>query len=85
MPFFHRLRPPDGIHKTDTFSVHLWEPELNHESDSGDETRQDLKIPTVSDGSLPRALSCSCLSVYRCHFRCYGRVCLIPRLTLSSG
>ncbi|WP_223925582.1 hypothetical protein, partial [Aeromonas caviae] len=39
-------------------SCHLWEPELNHESDSGDETRQDLKIPTVSDGSLPRALSC---------------------------
>ena len=34
---------------------------------SGGETRQDLKIPTVSDGSLPRALSCSCPSVYRCH------------------
>ena len=32
--------------------MRLWEPELNHESDSGDETRQDLKIPTVSDGSL---------------------------------
>ncbi|VXC33946.1 conserved hypothetical protein [Pantoea brenneri] len=47
--------------------MHLWEPELNHESGSGDETRQDLKIPTVSDGSLPRALSCSCHSVYRCH------------------
>lgn len=27
------------------------------------ETRQDLKIPTVSDGSLPRALSCSHLTV----------------------
>ena len=44
--------------------MHLWEPELNHESDSGDETRQDLKIPTVSDGSLPRALSCSHHEVY---------------------
>nr|AWH59634.1 hypothetical protein [Edwardsiella tarda] len=30
------------------------------------ETRQDLKIPTVSDGSLPLALSCSRLAVYRC-------------------
>jgi len=28
------------------------------------ETRQDLKIPTVSDGSLPRALSCSHPEVY---------------------
>ena len=34
---------------------------------SGGETRQDLKIPGVSPWSLPRALSCSCLSVYRCH------------------
>jgi hypothetical protein len=34
---------------------------------SGGETRQDLKIPGVSPWRLPRALSCSCLSVYRCH------------------
>ena len=34
---------------------------------SGGETRQDLKIPDVSPWWLPRALSCSCLSVYRCH------------------
>ena len=34
---------------------------------SGGETRQDLKIPGVSPRWLPRALSCSCLSVYRCH------------------
>ena len=34
---------------------------------SGGETRQDLKIPGVSPWWLPRALSCSCLSVYRCH------------------
>ena len=32
----------------------------------GGETRQDLKIPGVSPWWLPRALSCSCLSVYRC-------------------
>jgi len=44
--------------------VHLWEPKLNHESNSTGETRQDLKIPTVSDGSLPRALSCSHHEVY---------------------
>ncbi|EFO0739898.1 hypothetical protein DYT72_17970 [Escherichia coli] len=31
---------------------------------SGGETRQDLKIPGVSPWWLPRALSCSCLSVY---------------------
>ena len=34
---------------------------------SGGETRQDLKIPGVSPWWLPRALSCSCLSVYRRH------------------
>ena len=34
---------------------------------SGGETRQDLKRPGVSPWWLPRALSCSCLSVYRCH------------------
>ena len=34
---------------------------------SGGETRQDLKIPGVSPWWLTRALSCSCLSVYRCH------------------
>ena len=26
-----------------------------------------IKIPIISDRRLPRALSCSCLSVYRCH------------------
>ncbi len=35
------------------------------------ETRQDLKIPTVSDGSLPRALSCSNLAVYRIPVRLF--------------
>ncbi|RIF20754.1 hypothetical protein UQ89_24240, partial [Shigella sonnei] len=31
----------------------------------GGETRQDLKIPGVSPRKLPRALSCSDLTVYR--------------------
>ena len=34
---------------------------------SGGETRCGLKIPGVSPWWLPLALSCSCLSVYRCH------------------
>ncbi len=38
------------------------------------ETRQDLKIPTVSDGSLPRALSCSHLKIYPHHSAVIGRV-----------
>ena len=55
MPFFHMLRPPDEL--------------LRNQAISGaqirrGETRQDLKIPTVSDGSLPRALSCSHPEVY---------------------
>lgn len=64
--------------------MHLWEPKLNHESDSTGETRQDLKIPTVSDGSLPRALSCSHLEVLpvavrRFAYRLWWRF-LIPAL-----
>ena len=51
---FHRLRPLTSITKSDA-------------QISGGETRQDLKIPGVSPWWLPRALSCSCLSVYRCH------------------
>lgn len=53
--FFHRLRPPDEHHRNLMIS--------GAQIRSG-ETRQDLKIPTVSDGSLPRALSCSHLEVY---------------------
>ena len=51
---------------------------------SGGETRQDLKIPGVSPGgSLVRSpVPAFGLPV---SFRCYGRVYLIPRLTLSSG
>jgi hypothetical protein len=52
---------------------------------SGGETRQDYKdtrrfplmAPSCALLFLPFGLPVS--------FRCYGRVCLIPRLTLSSG
>lgn len=54
--FFHRLRPPDGLHKTDAFSVHLWEShDSTMKSASGGETRRGLKIITVSGESLPPA------------------------------
>ena len=69
---FHRLRPLTSITKSDA-------------QISGGETRQDYKdtrrFPLVSPSCallfLPFGLPVS--------FRCYGRVCLIPRLTLSSG
>ena len=52
---------------------------------SGGETRQDYKDPR----SFPLvAPSCALLFLpfgLPVSFRCYGRVCLIPRLTLSSG
>lgn len=54
-PVFHRLRPPDKRHRNQVIP--------GAQIRSG-ETRQDLKIPTVSDGSLPRALSCSHPEVY---------------------
>jgi hypothetical protein len=55
LPVFHRLRPPDEHHRNLAIS--------GAQIRRG-ETRQDLKIPTVSDGSLPRALSCSHPEVY---------------------
>lgn len=55
LPVFHRLRPPDELHRNRVIS--------GAQIRRG-ETRQDLKIPTVSDGSLPRALSCSHREVY---------------------
>ena len=72
LPVFHRLRPPDKHHKTDA-------------QISGGETRQDYKdtrrfplmAPSCALLFLPFGLPVS--------FRCYGRVYLIPRLTLSSG
>lgn len=57
LPVFHRLRPPDKLHRNQMIS--------GAQIRSG-ETRQDLKIPTVSDGSLPRALSCSHRTIYPC-------------------
>ena len=68
--FFHRLRPPDGLHKTDTFSVHLWEPcGSTMKSASGGETRRGLKIITVSGESLPPAPPRSRHIGYRIPFR----------------
>ncbi len=71
-PFFHRLRPLTSITETDA-------------QISGGETRQDYKdirrfplmAPSCALLFLPFGLPVS--------FRCYGRVYLIPRLTLSSG
>ncbi len=69
-PFFHRLRPLTSITETDA-------------QISGGETRQDYKdirqaFPDGSSGAL-------FLLGLPVSFRCYGRVYLIPRLTLSSG
>ena len=72
LAFFHRLRPPDEHHKIDA-------------QVRGGETRQDYKdtrrfplmAPSCALLFLPFGLPVS--------FRCYGRVYLIPRLTLSSG
>ena len=64
--FFHRLRPPARVHINRRFlGASVGAVRLNHESGSTGETRQDLKIPTVSGGSLPLALSCSDPAVYR--------------------
>ena len=52
---------------------------------SGGETRQDYKDPRRFPLVAP---SCALLFLpfgLPVSFRCYGRVCLIPRLTLSSG
>ena len=66
MAFFHRLRPPARVHINRRFlGASVGAVRLNHESGSTGETRQDLKIPTVSGGSLPLALSCSDPAVYR--------------------
>lgn len=65
-PFFHRLRPPARVHiNRRFFGASVGAVRLNHESNSTGETRQDLKIPTVSGRSLPLALSCSDPAVYR--------------------
>ena len=51
---------------------------------SGGETRCGLKIPGVSPWWLPRAPRIPAFGL-PVSFRCYGRVYLIPRLTLSSA
>lgn len=89
--FFHRLRPPDGLHKTDTFSVHLWEPYgSTMKSASGGETRRGLKIITVSGESLPPAPPRSRHIDYRIPFPPFslaGHVALShsSRLLVSRG
>ncbi len=89
--FFHRLRPPDGLHKTDTFSVHLWEPcGSTMKSASGGETRRGLKIITVSGESLPPAPPRSRHIDYRIPFPPFsltGHVALShsSRLLVSRG
>jgi len=50
-PFFHRLRPPDEHHRKRTLKSEVTKPD------------RTIKIPDVSPRRLPRALSCSCLSV----------------------
>lgn len=71
---FHRLRPPAGVHINRRFSsASVGAVRLNHESDSGDETRCGLKIITVSGESLPPAPPHSRRAVYRCHSAVDGR------------
>ena len=72
LPFFHRLRPLTNITKSDA-------------QISGGETRQDYKDPRRFPLVAP---SCALLFLpfgLPVSLRCYGRVYLIPRLTLSSG
>ena len=69
---FHRLRPLTSITESDA-------------QISGGETRQDYKDPRRFPLVAP---SCALLFLpfgVPVSFRCYGRVYLIPRLTLSSG
>jgi hypothetical protein len=54
LPFFHRLRPLTSITESDA-------------QISGGETRQDYKDTRRFPLMAPRALSCSCHSVCRCH------------------
>lgn len=72
MPVFHRLRPLTSITESDA-------------QISGGETRQDYKDPRRFPLVAP---SCALLFLpfgLPVSLRCYGRVYLIPRLTLGSG
>lgn len=70
--FFHRLRPPDKHHKNRRSSQRWRNP-----TGLKDTRRFPLVAPSCALLFLPFGLPVS--------FRCYGRVRLIPRLTLSSG
>jgi hypothetical protein len=70
--FFHRLRPLTSITESDA-------------QISGGETRQDYKDTRRFPLMAPLVRSPVPAFGLPVSFRCYGRVCLIPRLTLSSG
>ena len=72
MPVFHRLRPPDKHHRIGR-SNQWW----RNPTGLKDTRRFPLVAPSCALLFLPFGLPVS--------FRCYGRVYLIPRLTLSSG
>ena len=72
LPFFHRLRPPDKHHRNGR-SNQRW----RNPTGLKDTRRFPLVAPSCALLFLPFGLPVS--------FRCYGRVYLIPRLTLSSG
>ncbi len=72
LAFFHRLRPPDEHHKNRRSSQRWRNP-----TGLKDTRRFPLVTPSCALLFLPFGLPVS--------LRCYGRVCLIPRLTLSSG
>ncbi len=70
--FFHRLRPPDKHHRIGR-SNQWW----RNPTGLKDTRRFPLVAPSCALLFLPFGLPVS--------FRCYGRVYLIPRLTLGSG
>ena len=70
--FFHRLRPPDEHHKNRRSSQRWRNP-----TGLKDTRRFPLVTPSCALLFLPFGLPVS--------LRCYGRVYLIPRLTLGSG
>ena len=72
LPVFHRLRPPDKHHRIGR-SNQWW----RNPTGLKDTRRFPLVAPSCALLFLPFGLPVS--------FRCYGRVYLIPRLTLSSG
>ena len=72
LPVFHRLRPPDKHHRIGR-SNQWW----RNPTGLKDTRRFPLVAPSCALLFLPFGLPMS--------IRCYGRVYLIPRLTLGSG